>query len=74
MEAKKCKELTKIINICKKHGVLELKLEGIELKLSPHAILPDKPKSTSQDKEPVTQSYTDDETLFWSSGGLPEAQ
>ena len=64
------KQLQKIINICKKMGVLELKFEGIEIKLASTAIVPRRTKDT---KEPDTTPYTEDETLFWSSAGLPEA-
>lgn len=62
----KAKELTKIINICKKMGVIELKYEGIELKLAPHAITS---KRTKETKDPViAPQYSEDETLFWSAG------
>jgi hypothetical protein len=69
METKKPRELIKIINICKKMGVIELKFEGIELKLSPLAL--NAPKQRKQQKqeseEPSQREYTDEETLMWSS-------
>lgn len=71
MDVKRARELTKLINICKKNGVLELKIDGIELKLSPQH-----PKSKRGDKDTIEtpKSFNEEDILFWSSTGLPEAQ
>jgi hypothetical protein len=78
MDAKKARELTKLINICKKLGVLELKVDGIELKLAPAAVLKEskyKQKKSEASDEEITTPYSDEDTLFWSSTGIPpEAQ
>jgi len=71
MDAKLARELQKLIKICKKEGVLELKIEGIELKLSPGAVLQPsryKLKKEKDTPEQITPQYSDEETLFWSSG------
>lgn len=73
MDVKKARELTKIINICKKMGVVELKFEGIELKLSPLAIKEPRVKKYQDTKDPTpTPDYSEDETLFWSTPGISE--
>lgn len=74
MDVKKAKELKKIIDICRKNGVIEYKDAEFQLKLTPSAPrLASKYKQKKQDL-PDVDSFTDEETLFWSSNQLPEAE
>lgn len=60
------KEIEKIIKLARKHGVLELKVGEIELKLSDHP--PKKMHKYAKDKdEAETSQPTDEEMLFWST-------
>ncbi len=76
MDVKKLKDLKKIIEICKKTGVIELKFEGIELKLAHSAVLePSKykqQKNQESSDEPQVETYSETDTLFWSSNGLTD--
>ena len=76
MEAKKTKEIVKLINICRKMGVLELKVEGVELKLSPAALFGEskykRKKAEATKEEPATPELTDEDILFWSSPNLDQ--
>lgn len=60
------KELSKLIDLCRKKGVESLELSGIKLNLSKDA--PPKKLNSEQSKEAVEEpQYTDEEMLLWSS-------
>lgn len=64
------KQLKEIIKMMRTNGVIELKFEGIELKLSPESIFPkDKfePDQTSLKDIKTKRQYTDLEMMLWSS-------
>lgn len=71
MDSKKLKEISKIVDLCHKKGVLELKIDGIEIKLSPSFEPPKsnykKKKDQETTEEVTTHQYTDEEMLLWSS-------
>ena len=61
------KDLEKLIKIAQKNGVLTIKLGEIEIKLSEQP-RPQKSRrnNTETNKEPETETLTDEELLFWS--------
>jgi hypothetical protein len=67
------KELSKIIDLCRKKGVDELQLDGLFIRLGP---TPSKSKrggnrvAQTIDMDDVSPElpYTEEELLFWSSG------
>ena len=61
------KDLEKLIKIAQKNGVLTLKLGEIEIKLSEQP-RPQKSRrnNTETNKEPETETLSDEELLFWS--------
>ena len=60
------KNLQKLINLCRKMGVLELELEGTKIKLSPDAY-PQKRSKDSKAQEVSEQEFSDDDITFWSA-------
>lgn len=74
MDSSDLKDLAKIIDLCRKKGVSELKFDGVEIKLAPEKPASDykKRKKTEDTKEDLGPAYTDEETLFWSSDGIPD--
>lgn len=71
------KELEKLLKLCRKQGVIEIKLGTIELKLGE---LPYDNTSVKNLAEEVGDKYqnfpdgelTPEQLMFYSSGGLPE--
>lgn len=71
------KELQKLIQLCRKHNVLSIKLSGVELTLSEEAPAPAKPRGKSstakasqmplRDKEDLQREITEEDLLLWSS-------
>ncbi len=66
------KELEKYMKLCRKHGVLELRLEGVELKLDAHAPITPRKLGKAEKQAPATDtasegSYSEEDALFWSS-------
>ena len=61
------KDLEKLIKIAQKNGVLTIKLGEIEIKLSEQP-RPQKSRrnNTETNKEPETETLSDEELLFWS--------
>lgn len=69
-------ELKKLLQLCRKQGVTELKFGGVELKLGE---LPQEPTQAQQELDPAdpyanfpSGELTPDQLAFYSSGGLPE--
>lgn len=65
------KNLEKYVKLCRKYGIEHLKVGEIELKLSQDP--PKSPYKTRKDAQPAIQTdpVTDEDLLFWSSGGVP---
>ncbi len=61
-------ELRKIVNFCKKNGIIQYRNADFEIKLSVRALRPSKSK---QSKVPVKvekpEELNDEDMLFWSS-------
>lgn len=59
------KELEKLVQMCNKHGVSDIEVDGIKLKLNgaPDA----KNGTTSNDKIETPDQYTDEQILMWSA-------
>jgi hypothetical protein len=71
------KELDKLISLCRKRGVLKLKMGDIELELS-EVVPPPHPKQTSTALDTAEKPWdqlSDEEKMFYSSGSstsMPE--
>ncbi len=69
------KEIKKIVTFCRKNGVESLKTQDFEFKLHPSHIVEPKQKSKrardTDNKDPISEAYTAEETLFWSTHDLP---
>lgn len=63
------KEVTDYIKVCKKHGVTEIEVDGLKMKLIPDYSPADKALPTESPKQEPT--LTDEDLLLWSSGGVP---
>lgn len=68
------RDLEKLLKLCRKQGVLEIKLGSVELKLGD---LPTENGTTSTEAEAPYQGFpqgelTPEQLIFYSSGGLPE--
>ncbi len=63
MKVESLKEFEALLKICKKHGVSDIKIDNIELKLELQNL---KTEQTS-DKIEVTDQMTNEEILFYSS-------
>lgn len=68
-------ELQKLIQLCRKTGVTSIKMEGVELTLTPDAPAPAKPRGKSaaakaapetHDKTELEDKLTDEQLLFYS--------
>lgn len=60
------KELAKLIKLCRKEGVVHYKTADFEFKLGPNV------KKTTQSNDKIEQDPqpTEEDVLFWSSGGI----
>jgi hypothetical protein len=65
-----CATLSEYLKLCRKHGVLSLKVDGMEFSLSPD-FTPPKRVSLKAPAEPETSQLSEEEILFYSSVGLP---
>lgn len=64
------KELKNLIALCKREGIKSVEIAGIKFEFNPYS-LPQKKSKTKDDDQIITENqYTDEEILFWSSGGL----
>jgi len=72
------KELSEYIEVCKKHGVIELTLDTLSFKLDPYTNV--EPPQLNKPKDPASdpsteEQYSDEDILLWSSGGtLPNLE
>jgi hypothetical protein len=74
MDLPDTKKLAKFIKLMRKEGVNHLKCGDFELSLDHTALFPQKPiKESQSDHIPVENSFTEDDALYWSSAGIPEA-
>lgn len=75
---KDLKELERLLKLCRKQGVTQIKLGEVELKLGD--LPPEQRRSRDQDDIPTDNPYADfpdgeltpEQLMFYSSGGLPE--
>ena len=71
------KDLEKLLKLCRKQGVTEIKVAGCEFKLGE---MPTEQKLVNIDQDVVTDPYanfpqgdlTPEQLMFYSSGGTPE--
>lgn len=63
------KEVLEYIKVCKKHGVTELEVGNLKLKLIPD-YAPAEKLAPEQSTKP-DPTITDEDLLLWSSGGIP---
>lgn len=68
------KQLSKIIDLCRKKGVDSIEFDGIRVVLG-HAPTPVKRKPRGIHAVPdseveIEDQFSEEQTLFWSSGGL----
>lgn len=64
------KELKNLIALCKREGIKSIEIAGMKLEFNPYS-LPQKKSKTKEDDQIITENqYTDEEILFWSTGGL----
>lgn len=63
------KRLEKLIKLCRKHGVLEFEGDGLKLKLNPDRSIQKSKKTKDTPEETPSQPFSDQELMFWSSGG-----
>lgn len=71
---KNLKNLTQMIDLCRKKGVESIKIDGLELTLRPEAP-PSNYKRKLQEVQgevPTENPYTEEDAIFWSSAGIPE--
>ena len=70
------KELANLFKLCRKHGVLEIKIGSVELKLTELPQVQDKVQTESQGEGPwadfPTGELTPEQLAFYSSGGDPK--
>ncbi len=73
---KDLKDLERLLKLCRKQGVTDIKLEGCELKLGE---LPQKSEQSSIESDPDDKwanfpsgTLTPEQLAFYSSGGMPE--
>lgn len=77
------KELQKLIRLCRRTGVLSIKMEGVELTLSEETPAPAKPRGKSatksteasvspRDKTELEGELSPEELMFWSVNYVPE--
>lgn len=74
------KELEKLLKLCRKQGVLEIKLGSVELKLGElpsEETLGSQAKDESLSKDPYAHfpegELTPEQLMFYSAGGVPES-
>lgn len=68
MTIQNLKELEALLKVCRKHGVRNIKIDGIELAIE--TLEQDQPKA---EKEPVQSNLpglTDEDIMMWSSAPL----
>lgn len=76
MEPQKLAFLKKITSFCRKNGIQKLKIEGIEIDLSPAALfpgIPGKGKKADATEQVTAPVYTDEQIALWSAGSMMEA-
>lgn len=79
MNIKTLGDLSKIADICRKKGIETIKItpDSVEFKLLEPALKPKRVKkaqdSTTESSSTLSNGPTDEELLFWSSGGIPES-
>lgn len=66
MKIETVKDLEAVLKVCRKHGVTQFTADGLTLHLE--AVPQDKHSDTPADKIP-TEAVSDDDILFWSTGG-----
>jgi hypothetical protein len=74
----KTKELAELVKYCRKSGIKSLKFGEFQIELDSSALFPEsnykKRKESASTEVEVTQTFTDEDALFWSSttveGGL----
>lgn len=65
MKIDNLKELEAVIKVCRKHGVREITVDGISLKIDE---LQEQTKESGDTKEDLqTPQYTEEQILMWSS-------
>lgn len=77
MEFKTRKDFDKFLKDLRKNGVKYIKYAGNDLQeveLLPEAPLPtyNRKKKLTSDNIDLTQPYSEEDALFWSSAGIPE--
>lgn len=65
MKIENIKDLTSVVDLCRKKGVSKIIISGIEINMTEFA--PAKPVKESDDKVKVEDALTDEQLLFWSS-------
>lgn len=67
-------DLTKLIDLCRKKGVVSIKLSenACEMTLAPE--LPESPYRRKKSEKEIsdTPAYSEEQALFWSSTSIPE--
>lgn len=66
------KELKELIKLCKKSGLLKVKVDNVELEFAEHAVTPTTRRSKKSDSKEttVTGIYSEEDALFWSVPGV----
>lgn len=71
MKIENLKDLSQIIDLCRKKGIKAITIDGVQIELG------DTPPKRTRTKEDATQpqaetEFTDEQLMFWSSGGAAE--
>lgn len=66
MKIESLKELSKLIDLCRKKGIKSISADGVQLELG-EAPLKRNAASLNEDEPKVTPTYTDEELMTWSS-------
>lgn len=74
MQLSDIKQLGKLIDMCRKKGVDTIKIDNMEIKLRLDAYEETKHHAIDNSEIKTENQYTDEETLFWSSAGIPDPQ
>jgi len=65
MKIESLKDLEAMLKVCRKQGVLAIKVDGIELSLGD--VPENKPKGDTSDKIETPDALSGEELMFWSS-------
>lgn len=65
MKIDSLKELEALVKMCNKHGVSNIEIDGIKLKLDGPPEL--KTELQSNDQSSTAKPFTDEDLLFWSA-------